>query len=1051
MSPEEARTLQKGEFLYFPRNPGRTGQFLKLRENGPQIYIVIQEVNKTSNVNCESLERLRENESIEDKLNSWSFAGPDQLRQHLVFQKLCGRLAEVIYSMEATNTDFKAYQYKPVLKMLDTPGKGILIADEVGLGKTIEAGLIWTELRARFDASRLMVICPASLRKKWVQELGDRFQCDASESLGSGNLLDTLKKGTKRNQGFANVCSYQALLPPKKKPQQEEDQSPDSNTSKGSPKEKLHQFIEEQTLEAENCVDLLIIDEAHYLRNRDNKTSKGIRALMEICEHVLLLSATPIHLKSDNLFSLLNMVDEDYFRNIHDFNEMVRANQPIIQAIRSYPQGKLHLQEFQSYITTALENNTFEGNEYLKNALKLSNEERDWAQPKERLELLEPLNKANLFNQYIVRNRKRDVIEERPLRKVHEIFIEPSSIELSFYEKLLDSIYDYSEQIDLNSPGFLLSTPERMFSSSIPATIQNWRALNEKLMIETESEYGLKETDIGPLTLHLTKEFASDEMGEIEVHDSKATRLVECLDQFFKENPDKKIIIFSFFKITLYYLETFLNTRGYSKGCSILTGDQNPQDRWDSIQDFKSNPEKKILLSSEVGAEGIDLQFCNAIVNYDLPWNPMKIEQRIGRIDRIGQKEKVLLIYNFVCDGTIDEKIYNKLWKRIQVFENVLGDVEMLLNNKISELTNSIFSRKLTSEQQDQLISQTAAAIERNIQEQEELEQDAGELVAFYDVITQRISNSKEAGRWVSADDVEFMFKDFFKTNYPGTQFLGQANKPNFYKIQLSPEANDDFRAFMKDNPSSFRPTTFSPEKFSRVQFTNKISSHNSHVGHEEVDQFHPIIRFAIDESKHADKKINPCSHSQLLLKDALETIPDIKSEKTLFYYVERWSFSLMTEIETLRYFIGTLEGKIYDGIQAEILINKATKQTNQVLHAPEISKKLNTLNIYKELKQHAHDLLLEENEKLKIEKITKAKFQLTAIRNNTARKTENMKESIRRYEYEGRDIQVKSIKTKLSNFQKRMAEQIKMIEDKIEDFSPPESGEVCAGLITLI
>ena len=375
----------------------------------------------------------------------------------------------------------------------------------------------------------------------------------------------------------------------------------------------------------------------------------------------------------------------------------------------------------------------------------------------------------------------------------------------------------------------------------------------------------------------------------------------------------------------------------------------------------------------------------------------------------------------------------------------------MLLNNKISELTNSIFSRKLTSDQQDQLISQTAAAIERNIQEQVELEQDAGELIAFYDVITQRISNSKEAGRWVSADDVEFMFKDFFKTKYPGTQFSGQANKPNFYKIQLSSEANDDFRAFMKDNPSSFRPTTFSPAKFSRVQFTNKISSHNSHVGHEEVDQFHPIIRFAIDESKHADKKINPCSHSQVLHKEAIDILPDLKSEKNLFYYVERWAFSLMTEVETLRYFIATFEGKIYEGIQSEILINKATNQTNQVLQAPCNSEKTNALNIYKELKKHAHDLLLEENEKLKIEKITKAKFQLAAIRNNTARKTENMKESIKRYKYEGNDRQVKISEGKLAAYQKRMAEQIKMIEDKIEDFSPPESGEVCAGLITLI
>ena len=93
-----------------------------------------------------------------------------------------------------------------------------------------------------------------------------------------------------------------------------------------------------------------------------------------------------------------------------------------------------------------------------------------------------------------------------------------------------------------------------------------------------------------------------------------------------------------------------------------------------------------------MGAEGIDLQFCNALVNYDLPWNPMKIEQRIGRIDRIGQKEKTLLIFNFVCKNTIDERIYKKLWQRIKVFENVLGDVEMLLNESISKLTGNMFS-----------------------------------------------------------------------------------------------------------------------------------------------------------------------------------------------------------------------------------------------------------------------------------------------------------------------------------------------------------------------
>ena len=99
-------------------------------------------------------------QTIESKIDILEFSDPNSIRQHLVYQKLCGRLAEVIYSMEATNTEFKAYQYKPVLRLLDSPGSGILIADEVGLGKTIEAGLIWTELRARFDYSKLIVVCP---------------------------------------------------------------------------------------------------------------------------------------------------------------------------------------------------------------------------------------------------------------------------------------------------------------------------------------------------------------------------------------------------------------------------------------------------------------------------------------------------------------------------------------------------------------------------------------------------------------------------------------------------------------------------------------------------------------------------------------------------------------------------------------------------------------------------------------------------------------------------------------------------------------------------
>ena len=127
--------------------------------------------------------------------------------------KIIGALGDVIYSMEATNTDFYAYQFKPVVKILESPTNSVLIADEVGLGKTIEAGLIWTELRSRFDMRRLLVICPAALREKWRYELSSKFRvmaqiCDASET------LNILRDEEMQLRGFAIVASMQGLRPP---------------------------------------------------------------------------------------------------------------------------------------------------------------------------------------------------------------------------------------------------------------------------------------------------------------------------------------------------------------------------------------------------------------------------------------------------------------------------------------------------------------------------------------------------------------------------------------------------------------------------------------------------------------------------------------------------------------------------------------------------------------------------------------------------------------------------------------------------------------------
>ena len=137
------------------------------------------------------------------------------LRRNLTFAHLSGRLANLVYAMGITNTDFYAHQYRPLLTLLESPANGLLIADEVGLGKTIEAGLIWTELRARFDFRRLVVVCPAMLREKWQAELRLRFGVDAQLVDAAGLVEELSQPVSILGEGRALVVSYQAARPPR--------------------------------------------------------------------------------------------------------------------------------------------------------------------------------------------------------------------------------------------------------------------------------------------------------------------------------------------------------------------------------------------------------------------------------------------------------------------------------------------------------------------------------------------------------------------------------------------------------------------------------------------------------------------------------------------------------------------------------------------------------------------------------------------------------------------------------------------------------------------
>ena len=210
------------------------------------------------------LELAPDEESLNDLIQSGNFSGRQVLRNSITYRRLSGRLANVIYSMESTDTDFYPYQFKPVLNLLDSPSKGLLIADEVGLGKTIEAGLVWTELRSRLDANKLLVICPAMLREKWVRELRNRFGVQAQVA-DADELLTTLKQSEKAEiSGFALVCSKDGLRPPR---------GFEDGDKADSPRGKLAQFFLDRKAD-DPLFDLVVVDEAHYMRNQESMTSK---------------------------------------------------------------------------------------------------------------------------------------------------------------------------------------------------------------------------------------------------------------------------------------------------------------------------------------------------------------------------------------------------------------------------------------------------------------------------------------------------------------------------------------------------------------------------------------------------------------------------------------------------------------------------------------------------------------------------------------------------------------------------------------------------------
>ena len=929
-------------------DPGRRGQIIRgpRKRSDGNVFHVRWTDNTTSWAPEYSLEVAhQEFEDAFELLRKMRFGRIKDLRRNLTFIQLSGKLANVVYGMDATNTEFLPYQYKPVLTFLESPSNGILIADEVGLGKTIEAGLIWTELRARFDARRLLVVCPAMLRDKWDFELRSKFgiepvQLNATEL---ANELRRNKNDTQDNKGF--ICSIQGIRPPRGR-----------RTAKHSNgREKLAAVLEQLT-ESEPAIDLLIVDEAHYMRNPETRSAALGQMLREVSESVVLLSATPINNREEDLYQLLRLVDPDSFYTPDLFPQVLSANEPLLRARNRVLDPQSNGEEIAKEFRAAMRHPLLKDNRQLQGLAQECFDHDFLREPANRVGIANRIDRINLLRHAINRTRKQEVEEWKVVRepRAHFVRLDPDGPEADFYERVTRSIRRYAVAHGIGD-GFLLSTPQRQMSSCMYAAAKSW--LDKSSLKDIPSlvyeDSGADQTNpdkVAPLIDHIAREVLPGfNFERLKDEDSKFAAFERVLRDFLKDNPNEKVIVFSYFKATLHYLAwrfTDLNVQVQVLHGSVAENKQH------AINRFRDG-DSRILFTSEVSSEGVDLQFCSVIFNYDLPWNPMKIEQRIGRVDRIGQKADKVLIWNLGYADTIDERIYYRLLVKLEIFEKALGGMEVVLGEKISELTSDLMRLELTKEQEEERIDQAFLAVENVRKQQQELEEKAAHLIAYGDYILNRVKAAHEFKRRITELDIKSYVKDYLDHDGRGSVFRESHGDPMAVDIQLPPNIASQFDNYVRLARLQGQSRLTYGSKV-RCYFRNKIDRF-THQG-EIVSQFHPLIRFISEELKGAQR------FCQLVAVTVPKhATPYLKGE-TYAFSAKRWTFNGLKTEEELQVRATNIEKSddILDSDHSWDILNKAKVEGsdwfsagNDVDNVEEISRVFDQCDIQLEKDYH--------------------------------------------------------------------------------------------------
>ncbi len=553
--------------------------------------------------------------------------------------------------------DLNPHQIEAALFALQSPlSKGVILADEVGLGKTIEAGIVLCQFWAE-RKRRLLVICPASIRKQWALELEEKFNLPVV-------VLDSKAyREAKRAARDPLVPSAVLVI---------------SLNFANSLREELKAL----------AWDLVVIDEAHKLRNAyrpSNKVGQGIRWATEDCRK-LLLTATPLQNSLLELYGLSTMIDERLFGDVNSFRSQYASTGSSLEVLR---------QRLSGFCKRTLRNQV---TEYIRYT-----ERRPITRP------FRPTDEEHALYEAVSGFLQREDSYALPQRQRHLIALILRKLLASSSQAIAATLDTLRARLETLRDERAQSDPE--FAEQLIDAEEIEEDLLDEILADTEPAEG-SEAPPAPINRQKLCE-------EIEILqrlaiwargigiDTKTQTLLKALEigfeQMVKTGASRKALIFTESRRTQDYLKSFLESHGYGGQVVLFNGTNGgPEataiyERWveknrDSgrasgsravavrtalIEHFRD--EATILLATEAAAEGINLQFCSLVVNYDLPWNPQRIEQRIGRCHRYGQKYDVVVI-NFLNErNEADRRVLELLTEKFKLFDGVFGASDEVL------------------------------------------------------------------------------------------------------------------------------------------------------------------------------------------------------------------------------------------------------------------------------------------------------------------------------------------------------------------------------------